>query len=216
MKRILIVLVLVFAVSAAMSQLGKGRHERKTEKWLEDQMLTEVGDWVLAPDTFDSKISYKMDERSYEILDPVGMACQKFKDGAGRQADVVIIAGDSMQAFHDQKVCFTGQGMSVEFKNKTLVTKTYGEIPVSWMHITSPRFSGKLEAVYIFRDPLGFNTYDGAKWGFMKAKLKTPFSPIMGYSYRFMGDTPEVSEKDVAELAVAYLDKLAESTNGTL
>lgn len=223
MKKIAIVLVVVLAAMAAASLRGTQKLERPPESWLEEKMLTDVGDFTLwQPMSFDSKVSYKMDERSYEILKPIGIACQRMKDSRGRDLDVVVIAGDSMEAFHDQKVCFAAQGWTLQPDEKgneveagTMKTKAYGEIPVSWMRLTRDGQATRY-AVYIFRDPNGFNTYDGAKWGFMKAKIQHPFSPIKGFSYRFIGLTEDFTKEEVEAIAVEYLDRLAETTHGEI
>lgn len=217
MKRVAIVVAPVLAIMAAIGIYGSApKGAKHTEAWLEDMMLTEVGDYQLAPKEFGSKISYKMGDVSYEVLKPIGIACQIMEDSKGNQIDVVVIAGDSMEAFHDQKICFNAQGWTLTtLESRELETKTRGKIPITWMTIKRGD-SPKQEAMYIFRTPNGFANYDNAKIEFLKAKIKNPFSETLGFSYRFVSMTPGISEKDLREFAANYIDKLNESTKGIL
>lgn len=217
MKRIAFVVAPVLAVMAVVGIYGSAPKGKKhTEAWLEDMMLTEVGDYQLIPKEFGSKISYKMGDVSYEVLKPIGIACQVMEDSKANRIDVVVIAGDSMEAFHDQKICFNAQGWNLTtLEKRTLETKSRGTVPITWMTIQRGQ-EPKQEAMYIFRTPNGFANYDDAKVEFLKAKLKDPFAETLGFSYRFVGMTADVDEQELRDFAAAYLDNLAESTNGIL
>lgn len=216
MKRIAIVVSVVMAIMAAVGIYGLAPKVRPPETWLEEKMLTSVDDYQLIPQEFGSKVSYRMSQISYDTLKPIGIACQRLQDSRGEEVEVVVIAGDSMEAFHDQKICFNAQGW--ELKNQEvryLETERHGRIPIMWMTINQPGQASK-EAMYVFRTPLGFATYDSAKIEFLKAKLKDPFADVFGFSYRFIGLSHGVDEAELKRVAAAYLDQLDESTNGIL
>ncbi|MBX3114305.1 MAG: exosortase-associated EpsI family protein [Fimbriimonadaceae bacterium] len=216
MKKQLSVIIGVMAVMAVISYMGQRPHEPLPESWLEEKMLTSNEGFILRPMSFDSKISYRMDQTTYDTLKPIGIACQIMQDTKGREIDVVTIAGESMEAFHDQRICFNAQGWELlVVETRFIATKRHGRIPVSWMTIRRPG-EQKREAMYIFRTPEGFADYNSAKWGFLVAKSKDPFARQIGFSYRFIGLTPDVNAEDLTQFAIEYLDTLDETTNGVM
>jgi hypothetical protein len=216
MKKVALVLIPLLAVLAIVSISGTRKPVRPTEESVEKMMLVELGDYKLQPKEFDSMISYKMDETSYEVLDPIAIACQIFEDSRGQQVDVVVIAGDSSQAFHDQQICFKAQGWELKLvEERKLATKAHGEIPVSFMTIQRPN-SHERYAVYAFRSPIGFQTYAQQKFGWVRAKLLDPFGGKKGYSYRFIGLTDDLTQEDVMKFATDYIDGLHTKTNGLM
>jgi hypothetical protein len=216
MKKLLIATCVLLAVLAAAKEAGRKPAEVIPESWLEEKMLEQVGDFQLIPKEFGSKISYKMDESSYEVLKPIGIACQMMKDSRGREIDVVIIAGRSMEAFHDQEICFNAQGWTIEkMVERDISTKSRGDVPVSVMTISRDGGASR-SAFYMFRTPEGHSSYDKAKWDYLVGKFRNPFKDQLGFSYRFIGLTPDITEKEVEEFAVAYLDQLDQTTNGKM
>lgn len=216
MKKLIVVLVVLMASMAAISYMGQRKTDPLPESWVEQKMLTENDGYTLRPDTFDSKISYKMDKTTYDLLKPIGIACQLMESPDGKQIDVVAIAGESMESFHDQRVCFNAQGWELlVVEERFIETKRHGKIPVSWMTIRKPGALPR-EAMYIFRHPEGFSSYDQAKWGFLKSKIKAPFERQIGYSYRFIGLTPDIDAQQLTDFAIKYLDTLDETTNGVM
>lgn len=215
MKTKFIVVAVMLAVAAAASMLYKVPYERPTEDWLESQMLTELGRYELVKGEYgDRPITYRMDEVSYETLDPIGIACQRMSDGGSRDFDVVVIAGDSMKAFHDQQICFNAQGWNiVSTKTIYLPTENRGQVPTFLMEINREEGEPTRTALYMFRAPGGYKTYNWAKVDFFMNQLTTG-KPGLGYSYRFIGLSEDLTEDDVIAFAKNYLDKLYEESGG--
>ncbi|MFM9873929.1 MAG: exosortase-associated EpsI family protein [Fimbriimonadaceae bacterium] len=206
----------LLAVLAVGKEVGKKPQREIKESWVEEKMLSDVDNFQLLPREFGSKISYKMSPDSYAVLNPIGIACQVMQDDAGRQIDVVVISGRSMEAFHDQQICFRAQGWDLlDQGERTIQTNSHGKIPAAWMKIQQ---RGQLprNAVYLFRTGEGFSSYGKAKWDFLFGTVKRPFQEQIGFSYRFIGLTPDVSEADLDKFAGEYLDKLDESTKGVM
>lgn len=211
-----VILVAALLVGAGIvAPFVKVKAERPPESWLVNMMPTQVQDFRVVPmDTQNPRISYVMDERSYDMLDPIGIAAQRVKDQSGREIDVVVISGDSMDAFHDQQVCFTAQGWEVrEMQQVILKTRTRGDIPISKMRLA--KNNREQPALYFFRSPKGFNTYNGSKLDFF-FHLLTHGKPGRGFSYRFIGITSDVTEQDLLAYASAFLDTAHDTTNGVL
>jgi len=216
MKKMALIVVGLLAVLAVGKEVGKKPQREIAESWVEEKMLTEVNDFQLLPKEFGSKISYKMSEDSYTVLNPIGIACQVMEDPAGRRIDVVVISGRSMEAFHDQQICFRAQGWDLlDQGEREIETKSYGKIPAAWMKIQQ---RGQLprNAMYLFRTGEGFSSYNQAKWDFLLGNIKRPFSEQIGFSYRFIGLTPDVTEQELVEFGANYLDQLNNTTNGVM
>lgn len=216
MKPTLIVAMVVLLATAVATTLFKSDYVReKKEPWLWEMMLTELHGYRVQPSDLGENITYKMDKVSYDVLDPIGIACQRMTNEYGQMFDVVIIAGDSMNAFHDQQICFNAQGWDIkEMKGVMLESEYRGQVPISMMTIT--RDDGPEQyAAYFFRSPSGFVSYNRAKIDFFMHRLKKG-KPGMGFSYRFIGLSPDMTEEDVTRFATQYLDKLYETTDGEL
>lgn len=186
---------------------------REPETWLLDMLPTSLNDYSLQRDTFNSPVSYRMDDSTYDTLEPIGIGCQIWNTPKG-PFDVVVIAGDSMAAFHDQQICFKAQGWDIEKVTKrTLKTESHGDIPFTVMKLH--RQDGNRYGIYAFRSPTGFMGYEMAKFGWMLNEIK-PGTPGVGYSYRFIGLDPRATEDDVFNFAKEYLARAKESSKGVL
>lgn len=219
MKKHFIVVAALLGVAATASMLYTVPYERPDENWLEDQMITEIGRYELDrdPDQYgDRPITYRMDEVSYETLDPIGIACQRMTDGGNKAFDVVVIAGDSMKAFHDQQICFNAQGWNiVSTETIYLESELRGKMPAFLMEINREKGDPTRWALYMFRAPGGYKTYNWAKIDFFMHQLSSG-KPGLGYSYRFIGLSPDMSKEDVIAFSVNYMDKLYEETDGAV
>ena len=193
-KKIFVVIAVVLGIFAAWGLTsGSTKSTKPEEKWLEDQMITEVGEFELVNAMDDNpKISYKMDESSY---------------------DVVIIAADSMKALHDQTVCFRAQGYELYSDEiRPIQSDVRGQYPAIFSTIR--RDGGPLiNAILAFRSPRGMVTYNRAKVDFFMYQLQNG-KPGRGFSYRFMGLDESITMEDLEFFARNYLDKLHEESEG--
>ena len=135
------------------------------------------------------------------------------QDDQGRRYDVVIIAADSMNALHDQQVCFQAQGWEVmESNTRQIESELRGNYPGIFVTIrqdgTPPQ-----NAILAFRSPERMVTYNRAKIGFFTYRLKNR-KPGMGFSYRFIGIDPSITMEDLEFFAKNYMDKLYENSEG--
>ncbi|MCB0824872.1 MAG: hypothetical protein KDC26_01670 [Armatimonadetes bacterium] len=214
-KKIFVVVAVVLGIFAAWGLTsGSTKSTKPEEKWLEDQLITEVGEFELVNPMDDNpKISYKMDESSYEALEPIGMACQRMSDDRGRLYDVVIIAADSMKALHDQTVCFRAQGYELYSDEiKPIQSDVRGQYPAIFSTIR--RDGGPMiNAILAFRSPRGMVTYNRAKVDFFLYQLQKG-QPGRGFSYRFMGLDETITMEDLEFFARNYMDKLYEESEG--
>lgn len=208
---ILVAIFAGFGLSNNLDALNRG--DRPPEKWLEEKMPTEVAGFVVEPYGINRQISYKMDKISYDELDPIGIAAQRFRKG-NQVMDAVVIAGNSMESFHDQRWCFVAQGWEV--KGSVVVqldTQSWGKVPATLTQIERPGVQATW-AMFIFRGPKGFHpdTPPAAKdffWNDLTTGKRT-----IGFSYRFIPFWPGATEQEVITFATLYLDATHKSSGG--
>ena len=110
--------------------------------------------------------------------DPVGIAGQVYSGPGGRSFDAVIVAGDRMESFHDQRWCFKAQGWDLgPEEDAKLKTKSWGEIPVKVVQISKRGFQSTY-AVFTFRGPTKFHSDipNMSQDYFFFAGMRTPMS----------------------------------------
>ncbi len=184
------------------------------DQWLYESMPTELDKSTVRQGDDVPNISYMMDEKTYETLDPIGIAAQVWTTPVG-QFDAVIIASDSIKAFHDQRICFNAQGWVIkDLKVREVDVPSHGMVPFTVM--TLDRNDGDTKyGIYTFRPPIGFTSYEKAKIGFLLNELKTG-QPGLGYSYRFIGMSSGLTEDQVIDFAKEYMAAAKKSSGGVL
>ena len=75
-----------------------GQEPPKPESWLYEKMPVSMEGASLKQSLKSEVVSYEMDEDTYEVLDPIGIACQVWDTPEG-EFDAVVIAGTSMKSF---------------------------------------------------------------------------------------------------------------------
>jgi len=214
----LIVLSLAFVPFAIYRHLGDFVMPvtQKDEAWLESSVPVEFGNYELVKGDAGDRVTYKMDKTTYEVLSPVGISGQVFRDREGRSYDAVIIAGLGMHSFHDQRWCFEGQGFQIlDDTTTTIKTKAYGELEV--MSLTLKRDGRPSQpALFVFKSPTRFSTnYHAAKFDFVVKQLLTA-RPHMGFSFRFIGMTEDMTAEQLKTFATEFMDKVHETSKGEI
>ena len=189
---------------------------RPTEAWLHEMAPSKVNDFILQQNHAGSKVSYVMGEVVYKELDPVGIAAQVYSGPGGRSFDAVIVAGDRMESFHDQRWCFKAQGWDLGAEEDAkLKTKSWGEIPVKVVQISQ---GGSLPtyAVFTFRGPTRFHSdipnmsQDYFFFELMKQKK------FVGTEYRVLPMYSGATKEAVLQFTADYIDATYASSGGKL
>lgn len=204
-------LLLIVGVASSLMLTRSG--QKVDERWMEDNSLTSFGQFQMISSPDNPRQSYRMDERSYELLKPFGIVSRVFESGPER-FDVVLIASDNKESFHDPTVCFPGQGWQiVEERTDKIDTKTRGQIPISIVKMRSPQGESKLSA-YFYRAKAGFFPRTGdMSLGMFIGPLKGNFD-TNGVFYRFMPISANVTEERLKAFMVEYMDASYEKSNG--
>lgn len=205
--RFVLVTGLFAALGAGIALRPVAKPYKIDEGWLERQYPTNLGPYATVPDPDDGSTmhSYRMDDVTYKTLKPYGIVGRVLTDG--KQAyDVVTLAGDSPESFHNPLQCFAAQEWTVkEPRQITIQTKSRGEVHATIAEATrsggSPQY-----ALYTYESPLGMcaNPPDLGK-DLLKATLMSGKVQI-GTFFRFMSRTPNISENQMIDFARQYLD----------
>lgn len=190
--------------------------QRPKESWLEEKVPTAVGDFELKPNAPGSHVSYKMNEPTYKELDPIGIAAQRFVSRGSKSFDAVIIAGNNMESFHDQRWCFKAQGWDIIGEEETkLSTKSYGEIPITLVTITRADSSPTV-AIFTLRGPTKFHsTIPSAAKDFFDYELFKQ-KKFIGFFFRVIPEYPGATKEDVKNFAAQYIDTAHETSGGAI
>lgn len=229
MKPQIIALVVVLAAFGVMNNLYALKvGDRPSEQWVLDRAPTSVNDFALQPSAAGSKVSYRMDDVVYKELDPVGIAGQRFMKGS-IGFDAVVVVGDRMESFHDQRWCFTAQGWTITKEEEaTVQTKSYGSIPVKLVEIvranTSPTY-----AAFTFR---GAPEFHKSSFSFDKVPKFYSDIPSMSHGYfmyelvrqkKFVGSEYRVipgymgaTKDEVLKFTADYIDAVNASSKGAI
>ncbi len=178
----------------------------RTESWMEKTLPATV-------DNYKVQSSYKMDDSTYNELQPYGIVCRVM--GNGTQAyDVTIVASNRKTSFHDPRVCFPAQGWSFDDQKRVVVqTATRGAIPVSLISMKDPDDNSEQLAGYFYRGPKGFYaTPQGLSWSMLLDQFAGRNDE--GVFYRFMPQFKGATEADLEKFIQKYMDTSGKSSNG--
>ncbi|MFN3682396.1 MAG: hypothetical protein ACK41F_00520 [Fimbriimonadaceae bacterium] len=189
-------ILILLLVATGVATLFRNRvtgYERPDERWLESVLPDRIQDASYLASSENPEQSYSMDSATYEALKPIGIVARVYQHGPHRY-DVVVIAGDEPNTFHDQTWCFRMQNWRIlEDRTVSSATRKHGEVPMRLIHVANDQTNRWM--VFVFRGPEGrFYPDFGGMWReFFLSDLKkgvptpTSFLRVIGLS----GQTPE-------------------------
>lgn len=157
---------------AGIQAMPKPKVEGKDEAFMMSLAPTAVGEFKFEPSELKPGCSYDVDQRTYDLLKPFGVVGRVYSDGKTAY-DVMLISGNDKNSFHDNRVCFQGQGYSIVSQtNETLDTKR-GQIPITFLDLESKEF-GKAKAAMFYKGPHGkwFPLPSSLTWAMFVEQLK--------------------------------------------
>lgn len=212
-----VILIALFGAAGAWVNVNALQNgSRQPESWLHEIVPTKIGEWeldrALGPD---KPITYTMDEITYDELDPIGIAAQRFRFGS-MEMDAVVIAGNQNESFHDQRWCFEAQGYELrETAMDTISTKVAGDIPVQLVQISKGGMPATY-ALFTFQGPTKFHatTFEMGRDYFVAGMSANSLQN--GFFFRFIPLYPGATKDEVKAFASAYIDTAAEASKGIL
>jgi hypothetical protein len=182
------------------------------EKWMEKAAVSHVGRFAMVPGPDPSEsVTYKMDPVTYKELAPQGIVCRDFEDGASL-FDVVLVASQAKDSFHDPRVCFTAQGWQLDQESQADVPTSRGTFPVTVARIRSE--NGERWAAFGYRTPYGFTgSTNQLKLQMFKYSLMHSQSGA-GVFYRFIGMSSDITRESLLKFIQSYMNASAKVSQG--
>lgn len=204
MKRLVILASIFVVAGATFLALPSKPASIVTERWMEDHSPATIDGFEFAKSADNPRVSYRSDKSTYEMLNPFGIVARKYRKGE-RQFDVVLIAGNDKENFHDPHVCFSAQGWTFDSDSVvTIPTKTRGNVPATLAVLSSQ--GKKSIAVFFYRGPKGFypstpNLGMAMILGPLTGDFKTD-----AVFYRFMPEYDGANPEDVIDFVAKFMD----------
>ena len=210
-------MLLVAGVFMAFSASDDG--DTIDEKWMIDNSPRQVGGFKMLSGAESDDYSYKMDETTYNELQPYGIVAKVYENPeTGETYDVVLIASKSKDSFHDPRVCFSAQGWSLNNQwSDSVETETRGVAYMTVTDMDGPQGRGRL-AAFLYRGQGKFyKSTNELKLGMFLAQLKGGGN-LDGVFYRIIPqyNNPDQAEmlRDMKEFISNYLDTANEVSGG--
>lgn len=219
LRKSVIVLGAVFLACGVLFQLRAKpviMHDGKApdEKWLEGIAPKSVGKYQMLILDNGPETTYRMNEPTYQTLNPYGIVA-RVMETPREKYDTVVIMSNSKDSFHDPNGCFTSQGWVLERLHvKSIDTKAHGTIGVTIADLT--REGQKTIAAFFYKGPDGFTPSNVAlKWQMLLYQLKN-FKDAEGVFYRFIPLHPDATHEQLARFIDEYLSESNKTSKGLL
>lgn len=203
----------VLVLSASLAALGaynlvqvRPWSPQRSERWMEDRLPTVVDGLAMRPSRSNPRQSYRTDETTYRMLRPYGIVNRVF--GTRQRAyDAVVIAGSSLDCFHDPAICLPMGGWPILASRTARVpTRTRGEVPMTVMTLRGPD-GGLHHAAFCYRGAAGFRSdVDALRWDWFQGELANEHAQE-GAFYRFVQLRGTDSDAAFESFVRDYLDR---------
>lgn len=203
---------IVLVAGLIITLLPKPEPDKKTEDWMEQHLPYKVGNYTFLPANPGAQQSYRMEQRTYDILKPFGIVCRRYAGGRFVY-DAVVIASQSDDSFHDPRVCFSAQGWELgPMEEVPIETKTHGTIKAT-MTTMSGKERNKI-AAFVYKTDKGFHASTSeVKWAMLFESMKGG-RKLNGVFYRFIPEYSGATKEQLAKFIGEYLDAAAATSNG--
>lgn len=201
---------LLVSIGAAYNLAPRPKESNLTEDQVIEMLPVKVGRFsaMLKPN---EKVSYRMDQSSYDILKPWGICARVFVNG-NESYDVVAIASNSKESFHDPQICFSAQGWRLSNQRDDVIkTKTRGDVPVTLVDMEQN--GDQKVAMYFFRLTKGYYGNMSKVKRDMLVHLFTQRSKDEGAFIRLI-PTGSVDVEKMKKFAADWVDTAGESSKG--
>ena len=213
-NRIYIASGIILVAGIGINFLGKAKASGYDEAFMEKSAPMKVADFTFQGSQDSPGKSYTADDRTYELLKPFGIVPRHYDNGTQR-FEVLLISSNTKESFHDQKVCFPGQGMTpTGEKVYDLEVEGRGTIPVVVATYQTDSNEQVISA-YFYRGPGGYHKYPQqlARAMLMNAVFGARQSNNSTY-YRFMPQYRGATVEDTLAFIKAYMPAAEKSSKG--
>ncbi len=204
--RLKIILVFFVLVGAFAYFITPIEYVNRTEDW----MATQLPAADIPGYSFNSVV--KMDESTYETLQPFGIIGRDFINKSGRRFEITVIASNNRKAFHDPRVCFSAQGWQLidPTVKRFNVSVFGGSVLGTVMGLQSSNAKGS--AMFFYHGPYGWrSTPHYMPFDMLVAKLMMR-KDIDGIFYRVLvspaGKSLEEDQKAMEKFLDVYFSEV--------
>ena len=182
------------------------------EHWMAQKAPVVVGNYTFDPSSENPDESYHMSKGTYDTLQPSGIVAREYTSG-NKKFDVVLIASDSGESFHDPRVCFTASGWNITHETQEKVhTNAHGDIPMTFVKMQNGKQTNS--ALYFYRGPSGYESVARKMRFQMLVGQLIHIRNDQGVFYRFIPMTEGISDEDLLQFASKYLDEANQVSGG--
>lgn len=212
--RLVVFATALIALGVYLNLSPKSNVKPIAESWVEDHTPKIVGDMHAVPGKEGDRFTYKMDQRTYDLLMPEGICARVFTNGR-ESYDAVVIASRTKESFHDPKQCFSAQDWDLMDGEKylTIHTKTRGDIPATIVQMRGKQ-SANTFAVYFYKGPGGFKGSNKAiKTAMFWEQLLHGDEKLDGAFFRFIPNFEGATKEQLLRFVADYMDEAGRTSN---
>jgi hypothetical protein len=202
------------AFGIAMAFRPAATEIHRTEEWLLNGTPLSVDGYTAQPGPDGTTQTYRMPEDTYKLLQPFGIMTRIYGEGL-RHFDVVVIASNTRNSFHNPEHCFPGQFWTISDEHTVnIATRSRGTVPVTVMRASQG--DRNVYAAFCFKGPKGLVASQSELY--MQWSLASFLSgqPQEGAFYRFMALENDTTADQLIKFAGDYLDRVHETSRGVL
>lgn len=207
------VLAGILLASAAFTKFAPPKRSMPIdEHWMAQRSPVAVGAYKYVPGIDNPDESYHMGKSTYDTLQPTGIVAREYTSG-NKAFDVVLIASDSGESFHDPRVCFTASGWNITNQKKQIVhTNAHGDIPMTFVKMQGDKENKS--ALYFYRGPNGYESVARKMRFEMLVSQLVHVRNDQGVFYRFIPMSDGISDDELFQFASNYIDEANRVSGG--
>ena len=185
-----------------------------SESFLASHAPASVEGYAFQPGPNGADCTYRMDQRTYDTLEPDAILARVYSKGL-QMYDVVLIASRSKDSFHDPRQCFSSQGWVLREEDRdTVQTKTRGVVPITLVKM-SGQDRNDMYAAYFYMGPGGFKgSNKSIKTSMFWEQLLHGGGHLNSMFYRFIPMNPGATVSDLKQFIASYLDRSNQTSDG--
>jgi hypothetical protein len=203
----------LLAAGVGIQAMPKPSLHAKDEKFMSDMAPTQVGVFKFQASPEKPGKSYDVDERTYELLQPFGVIGRIYAD-RDKAYDVLLISGNDKNCFHDNRVCFQGQGFTIVGQETESIETSRGTIPVTMLTVDHKE-KGRMMAAMFYKGPQNkwFALPQPLTWAMFVEQVKLG-SDLNSTFYRVIPMHPNPDKKEFVQFIKDYVAEAAKTSNG--
>jgi hypothetical protein len=183
---------------------------KRTEEFLEKKAPTQVGDFKFYSEPMSAKPhqSYAVGQETYDTLKPFGIVGRVYTNGE-LAFDVLLIASNDKNSFHDQRVCFSAQGWTLTQQTKESIETSRGRVDLTFARMRHASGAEQITA-YFYRGPGGFHAAPSQlTWA-----MFWDGTDLEAVFYRFIPIKPDTPKESLLSFIKLYLEEAKDYSGG--